>query len=258
MSLCKICKHEIKPVFEAKIINKYNVIYYQCSHCKFMQTEEPYWLKEVYEESINISDTGIIMRNINLSKIVSCILYFLYNKNGRFIDFAGGYGIFTRLMRDIGFDFNWHDTFTENLVARGFEYDFKLKEDVELITSFESLEHFKDPIKEIDKMISLSKNLLFTTSILPNTIPKPNEWWYYGLEHGQHISFYSVETLRYIATKYKLKLFTNSVDVHLLTEKPISSFIFRLLLKASKFGLFFIVKKSMKSLTIDDMNSLIL
>ncbi len=43
-----------------------------------------------------------------------------------FLDYAGGYGVFTRLMRDIGFDFYWHDPYTQNLFANGFEKDIKL------------------------------------------------------------------------------------------------------------------------------------
>ena len=31
--------------------------------CDFLQTEEPFWLKEAYESAIGITDTGIIKRN---------------------------------------------------------------------------------------------------------------------------------------------------------------------------------------------------
>jgi len=48
-------------------------------------------------------------RNISSSKITAVILFFLFKKFGKFLDFGGGYGIFTRLMRDIGFDFYWYD-----------------------------------------------------------------------------------------------------------------------------------------------------
>jgi hypothetical protein len=91
------------------ILNKYDIKYYHCVNCGFLQTEESYWLNEAYDESINISDTGIMSRNIHLSKITTLILYFFFDKNNKFLDFAGGYGIFTRLMRDIGFDFYWSD-----------------------------------------------------------------------------------------------------------------------------------------------------
>ncbi len=252
---CKICRQVNHSIFNAKILHKYDIKYYHCSDCGFLQTEEPYWLEEAYVESINVSDTGIMRRNLHLSKTVSILLYFLFQRNEKFVDFAGGYGIFTRLMRDIGFDFAWYDPYTTNLMARGFEYSDKDK--IELVTSFESFEHFVNPLDEIEKMLAVSKNILFSTYTLPLDVPKPEDWWYYGLEHGQHISLYSVETLRFIAKKYGLNLLTNDINIHLLTEKPIHPYIFKILIKLSRFGLMNYVKIKMKTLTIVDMNSMI-
>lgn len=213
---CKICDNDNDFIFFGKILNKYNIKYYYCSNCGFLQTEEPYWLEESYAESINITDTGILQRNISLSKIVSVLIYFLFNKNKKFLDYAGGYGIFTRLLRDIGFDFYWYDPYCKNLVSRGFEYN---NEDIELMTTFETFEHFDNPMIEIEKMLTITKNIIFTTEILQDPIPKPENWWYYGLEHGQHISFYSIKTLEYIAKKYNLKFYTNNYNLHIFTNK---------------------------------------
>ena len=65
---CKICNSETKQIFSGHILNKYNIKYHYCENCGFLQTEEPYWLDESYAESINISDTGYMQRNINLSE----------------------------------------------------------------------------------------------------------------------------------------------------------------------------------------------
>ena len=50
------------------------IAYDHCARCNFLQTEEPYWLDEAYSESINISDTGYMQRNLNLSKKLTIIL----------------------------------------------------------------------------------------------------------------------------------------------------------------------------------------
>jgi len=120
---CKICGQDNKIFFNAKILNKYDVEYFHCDNCGFLQTEEPYWLEEAYNESINVSDTGYMQRNIILSKKLTILLSLLFDKNTKFLDYAGGYGVFVRLMRDIGFDFYWQDKFSKNLLARGFEYN---------------------------------------------------------------------------------------------------------------------------------------
>jgi len=213
--------------------------------------EEPYWLEEAYQEAANSSDTGILSRNYYLSNQAANIIFCLFNKQGKFLDYAGGYGILTRLMRDLGFDYYWFDLYAKNIFARGFEYNPQIG-NIELITSFESFEHFSNPTEEIEKMLSISKNILFSTELLPNPLPGPENWWYYGLNHGQHISFYSKTTLEYIAKKYHLQLYTQG-SLHLLTENKINPLFFKIILRANRFGLCKFVSRSMKSKTFGDM-----
>jgi len=219
---CKICNSRSDFIFDATILNKYPVKYYYCNNCGFLQTEEPFWLKEVYESPINTSDTGYLIRNIYLSKRLLALLYLFFDRKAKFLDYAAGYGVFVRLMRDEGFNFYWQDKYTQNLFARGFEYNGK--DEIEAITTFESFEHFVNPIEEIEKMLNISKNIIFTTELLPHPIPKPGEWWYYGLEHGQHISFYSEKTLHFIAKKYGLNYY-NFHKLHFITPRKVPFYL---------------------------------
>jgi hypothetical protein len=248
--ICKICKTETEKIFDAKIMNKYKIDYFYCQNCGFLQTEGPYWLTEAYKKPINISDTGYLQRNIFLSKKVTILLFFFFDKNKKFLDYASGYGVFVRLMRDIGFDFYWSDKYTQNIFARAFEYNDSIKNNIEAITCFEAFEHFVNPIEEIEKMLSISKNIIFTTELLPQPIPKPEDWWYYGLEHGQHISFYSQKTFNFIANKYSLN-YSNSGSLHILSQKRISNFKLKIL-KFTKFGLHKFIQKQLKSKTWED------
>lgn len=160
-------------------------------------------------------------------------------------------------MRDIGFDFYWYDPHSINLLARGFETKSKDCK-YELVTAFEVFEHFDEPIKEIESMMQFSDNILLSTELLPHVLPKPEKWWYYALEGGQHISFYSYKTLKYIAKKYNMNLCSNGRNYHLFTKnRKINNKIFNLLLKFQRFGLFFYVKRKMESLTFEDMNFII-
>ena len=146
MNKCKICSHESRRVHSGTILNKYNIDYFQCENCGFVQTENPYWLKESYDSAISISDTGIISRNLFFSKITMIIFSILLQRKGTFLDYGGGYGILTRLMRDYGFDFYWYDKHAVNSVARGFEGETHNKK-YHGITSFENFEHFENRSK---------------------------------------------------------------------------------------------------------------
>jgi hypothetical protein len=222
---CRICGAPASAGPQATIMNRYRITYFVCAECGFMQSEDPYWLDESYSSAISSSDTGVIARNIVFSQISSVILSLLGKNNGRFLDFGGGYGIFTRMMRDKGFDFYWYDKYAQNLVARGFEGSIA-GERYEALTSFENFEHLVEPMKELDLMLELTDTILFSTELLPEKIPQPDQWWYYCLEHGQHVSFFSARTLRFIAGSRSLELVSNGKNLHILSKKPINSKIF--------------------------------
>jgi len=253
--ICRICGAPATKIFEAKIMDKYLVSYLHCSFCGFLQTEEPYWLNEAFEHAISLWDTGILSRNYYAAKLTAVIIFFLFNSKAKFLDYGGGYGVLTRLMRDMGFDFYWYDLYASNLFARGFEY-VSGPDNIELVTSFESFEHFVNPLDEIEKILAVSKNVFFSTELLPPKIPQPHDWWYYGLDHGQHLSFYSSRTLAYIAMKYNLNFYSNGTNIHLYSATPINNRLFNSLLYFVNYGPFFVVKKLMKSKSLGDVSYL--
>ena len=226
---CKICPSESLFFAKATILRQYSATYYRCGSCGFIQTEDTSWLEEAYSDAINSTDVGLINRNISLSKISEAVAVFFFYSNAKFIDYGSGYGVFVRLMRDYGFDFYWFDEHCSNLFAQGLEYRPTEKIQYELLTAFEVFEHLKDPIKEISKMLLLSRNILFTTKLLPSNPPLPHEWWYYGLEHGQHISFFTERSLSAIARTFGLNFYTNGRSLHLLTERTISRPLFNVI-----------------------------
>ncbi len=239
----------MNQLFSGYILKKYFTNYYQCPECKFLCTDYPIWLDQAYKNPINMTDTGIIKRNIMVSVIVSCIIYILFSKRASHLDYGGGYGIFTRIMRDVGFDFYWYDPHTSNLFARGFEYSDD--HTIDVITSFESFEHFIEPLEDITKMVSISNNIIFTTKLLPHPVPLLNEWWYYGLEHGQHVSFYSHEALELIAKQFQLNYYSVK-NVHILTKKNFNKFYLSLI-SLFYWMIYPIILITMKSKTFDDM-----
>ncbi len=216
---CKICGAASTPLFSAKVRGKYAVAYSQCKTCDFVQTEHPYWLEEAYQEPINKEDTMILSRNVAARRHLSIILYFLFDRSARYLDYAGGFGILVRLMRDAGYDFYWQDKHAPNLFARGFEYDAQAN--YEAVTSFESLEHFVDPLAELSAMFALSDSVIASTCTLPDA-PLTRDWPYLGLSHGQHIAFYSVRTLQVLAGRWGAH-YHALMGLHILSRKPLSN-----------------------------------
>ena len=124
-------------------------------------------------------------------------------------------------------------------MARGFEYSGE--DSVSLVMAFESFEHFVNPIDEMEKLLSISTNILITTSLIPQPTPEPSEWWYYGLDHRQHIGFFRFESLKYLADKYGLQLLSDGGHAHFFTRKKVSLIRWRLLRYLARYFLKFFV-----------------
>jgi hypothetical protein len=221
---CRVCGlNSLAAAFSATLLGR-RVLYFECKTCSYVQTQAPTWLDEAYASAINICDTGIMLRNKLCEVKVLGTLLALGRLNGRVVDCAGGYGILTRLLRDQGIDAQWSDPYCDNLLAVGFEHD---GEAADLVTAFEAFEHFVSPTEEIARLFEIAPSLLISTEIMPEPSPKPGEWWYYGLDHGQHVGFFRIKTLQFLADKFGKHLMTDGRSYHLFTDAPIAKLRWR-------------------------------
>lgn len=251
---CRLCGSTAEEKFRGKILNKYDISYFFCDKCGFLQTEEPYWLDEAYSETISSMDTGIMGRNLRQSRLVTTLIYEFFDRDETFVDYGGGYGIFVRMMRDMGLNFLWHDPYSKNLVARGFEYEGQ--SNISLITSFETFEHFKNPRLDIERIMKISPNIIFSTVLLPEPIPGPGDWWYYAPASGQHISFYSRRSLEYIAREQGLNLYS-AANLHIMTKKKLSRIKLEVFNRANNLMFSLLVGRRAKSKAWSDMETII-
>jgi len=254
---CNFCGSLMDLLFTETLLGKYDVKYYGCPKCSFLRTETPYWLDEAYRESINLSDTGILARNLTFVERFLPLFYFCLDCNSRFLDYGGGYGIFVRLMRDAGLDFFWSDPYTENIIARGFEYNDKQETRFEAVTCFEVIEHSENPVKVFDDLLFISDTVFFSTQLHPGINDQGlKKWEYLDPSHGQHISFMSLNALNYYAQKHHLYFYSNHRDLHVFSRKKLfSQWLTNLFLgMRHRYAIFFaeFVKIKLKSKTVMD------
>ena len=205
--------------FTANVLNKYDVKFYRCDDTGFIQTEEPYWLDDAYSSAITKLDVGLPYRNIFLSDILSKLLIKYFDHNGTFLDYAAGYGLFTRLMRDKGFNFYSTDKYCQNLFAEYFDLkDLPPGTTFEAVTAFEVFEHLVNPIADIKVMLNFSENLIFSTELQPSNINSVDDWSYFSTETGQHVAFYNEASLKAIADKLGYRFYTDGKFLHLFTK----------------------------------------
>jgi hypothetical protein len=185
------------------VLGRHQVSYHQCPACGFLGTERPHWLAEAYGEAIADADTGLVARNLAFARIMTVVFALAAPKGtggDHFVDLAGGYGLFTRLMRDAGFDVRWSDAYCRNLLARGCAVDDHPAGRCRALTMFEALEHLDDPVAILGQLFERHRcRTLFASTEVFSGPPPPPDWPYYSFATGQHISFYTPAALAALA-----------------------------------------------------------
>jgi hypothetical protein len=249
-NICRCCQnHASNEIFVGTLIG-HQVRYCECPNCGYVQTETPHWLGIAYAEAINDSDTGIMVRNQVNARIVLATLLMLGKLNGTLIDCAGGYGILVRLLRDFGINALWSDRYCQNLLAKGFEHT---NEKADLVTAFEAFEHFVNPAEELDRLLTIAPNVLFSTELIADPTPNQDDWWYYGKEHGQHIGFFRIKTLEKLAQERGKVLVSNGTSYHLITDKPVNQTLWKIMIRSNIF-IPFMLRRRLASKVWSDHN----
>lgn len=214
--ICSCCTSPCAEFGSAVVLGHIRVRYFRCARCGLVRTEEPTWLNEAYSSPIASMDVGLLGRCAYFARLTDAVVRALPGTD-RYLDWAGGYGILTRLLRDRGLNFWHHDPFATNLFAEGWEGNPADRWDV--ITLYEVLEHLRDPYDALAPLASASPVLLFSTELLPRPAPMPGSWWYYALETGQHISFYTLPALSALARRLDMRLISNGRNFHALYRR---------------------------------------
>jgi len=246
-SACRCCQSTVNGIFTGSLIG-HKVRYFECPVCGYVQTEKPHWLDQAYASAINDSDTGIMARNQANARIVLATLWMMGKLDGTLVDFAGGYGILVRMLRDLGVNALWSDRYCQNLLARGFEHT---NEKAILVTAFEAFEHFVNPAEELDRLLAVAPNVLFSTEIIADPAPKQEDWWYYGKEHGQHIGFFRIRTLEKLAQERGKILVSNGSSYHLIMDGPINQKMWKLAIRLNRFMPILLRKKLISKIWSD-------
>lgn len=213
-SSCHCCLSELHPIGKWKVLNRHEVAYFRCVNCKSVTTENPTWLGEAYGTPISKLDVGLLQRCTWAAGLTEAFAR-LQGVKGTCLDWGGGYGTLTRMLRDRGLNFLHYDPFTENLFAQNASV-VNTAGHWDLVTAFEVMEHLWDPFPVLSEIAQITPIFLFSTRIIPEPTPKLGDWWYYAHEAGQHVTFYTATALKELAARLDLVLTTDGENIHIL------------------------------------------
>lgn len=203
--MCKICGNS------TKLLSINNIFYRKCSLCDFLFKTDEYILSSKSEferyKLHNNNDQGYIDYQKNFYNDIKGFLY------GKVLDYGcGDNHVLASIISDSGFDSSFYDLY--------FYHDEKvLNEKYDIIILEEVIEHLKDPLGEIKKLLEILNNsgkIIIRTQLLNYKVDL-SKWWY--LRDSTHISFFSFKTFKYICELFNLNIiYCNDKDI-LVLEK---------------------------------------
>jgi hypothetical protein len=214
---CSICSSECRQSFNVKIQNKFDADLYTCTKCGFSFYPNQDWIKGSFSDELNSLDLGSVGRVLLACDFLSEFINSEKLTNATFLDYGGGYGLQTRIMRDRGFNFKNFDPHTQPLFSKFFTGEPSGRYD--LVSLIEVSLHFENPVAEFTKLMELGDYLVFT-SVVPDKDFGP-DWWYITGESGQHIAFYPLRSLKEIANQSGVLFSSDGKLFHVFHKKPL-------------------------------------
>ena len=204
INTCKICSSTTEELQDLQLKVTYDV----CQKCGFISKHESFHLTHQEElgryenhKNDNEDNTGYMNMFNNLIDLHVRPL----KDVKKILDFGSGpYPMLQKILTREGYEVSIYDPFfSKGVTYQNTEYD--------LITTTEAIEHFVNPIKEIEHLLSLLKDkgyLLIMTNFRTMDIKTFPTWWY--RRDPTHISFFNEETFKYLEKRYNLKEISNN------------------------------------------------
>ena len=212
----KTCE-ENKGVFLKK--SGVAVYYVLCSQCQFCYTPDMIlWTPEqfkthVYNDDYLLIDSEYeeIRPRHNFGLLSS--KFGQFKNNFSHLDYGGGNGNLSSLLRADGFDSTSYDVFVDQFDAVGLGRKF------DLITAFEVIEHHPNPtqlIQELCQLLAPNGMILFSTILSDGNIAHNNRLnWFYASPRNGHISLFAKPTLEFISRKFGFNLGSDWFQYHI-------------------------------------------
>jgi hypothetical protein len=128
------------------------------------------------------------------------------------LDFGGGSGLTSRLLRDRGWQSSSHDHFVDGRrkLSQAATYD--------LVTAWEVFEHVADPrrlMADLSRVAHPQSVIMFSTLLSDGHIGRGQalDWWYLAPRNG-HVSLYSRTSLATLLRAYGFKVFHLNEGTH--------------------------------------------
>jgi len=224
MEICKVCSG-ISIYFDESVVLNYNAKYLMCKNCGSIQIHEPHWIEEAHGDAIANLDVGLVSRTLVAGRLILTFLRFQRSKNIEGVDWGGGTGLLTRMLRDCGLNVFSYDKYATQYLAHGFIINQNsLSKPMTFISAIECFEHLVNPLIDLGEAAKNKSYMILTTETTPNPSVKPSSknWWYYMPETGQHITFASSKGIKIFGELLEFPNYLRVGDMHFFSKNKIT------------------------------------
>lgn len=194
---CKLCGAATEFRFSVRQLGRFDAAYHACSACGCLQVPSPDWLDEAYGSESWALDTGLIGRNLLLAGTVGTVLGALELGRAPVLDYGGGTGLLTRLLRDLGWNAWCFDPYRKPVFVDAFHFaHIPADLGARVLIASEVFEHFTDPRQSLETLLRTAPLIIFTTELYSG---QGADWWYLAPLLGQHVFFFSAAALDAVA-----------------------------------------------------------
>lgn len=199
--ICKNCySQQVTIVRDVYVTpSKFKSALCYCETCDFLFINDISWIDSAYNIGF-YGDTGYAQRNLIAARLLK-ILFMIYAATNPFpksfvgCDIGTGIGLLPRLLRDAGYNFYGLDQYASMQLIAPF---ISNGQHATVKTSFEVVEHIHSLPEFLATYLDSNTELfLFSTCFRKDNVIPSNDWWYYALQIGQHISFHSKSSFEY-------------------------------------------------------------
>ena len=204
---CRICSAHLQPRFSLPVLHgRYTAQYHECTRCHALQVPHAPWLAEAYADDPTgrrgDPDTARFRRNFSAFRYVTALIDGLVIPSpATLLDFGSGTGLLTAMLMDAGFDAWTTDAYVDAAILapdRSVAWDESERlPTYDCITALEVFEHLPDPMEvgaQLRALLRPGGCLVVSTSVYHPGQHGP-EWPYLSAEWGQHVTFWSEESL---------------------------------------------------------------
>jgi Methyltransferase domain len=215
---CPICDAASHLAHEYRVLSNRTARLFECSSCGFGFVADPAWLAESFTSQLSRMDVGSADRSLLVAQFVRGLLTgSRKRRKWKVLDFGGGDGLLTRVLRDSGVDCRWQDPYCSPVYMVGPSHDTVPRFD--LVVMSEVALHLTEPAATFGSLLDRADRVLFTAVVPPSPIPA--DWWYLMPTTGQHVAFYPNDSVAALARRLRASAHSDGRFFHLLSRSRV-------------------------------------